>query len=211
MSVTLPLTPELAAGFAAVAVHASADKVRPITTGMRVSHRYLTATDMYSVARFEHTTYAESVERHGESGPADPGWTVVIPADVAAWASKLKPVRYVEETLTITDDTATLTRGGVAIESRTFVALTGNFPPVERLIPEISDAAIDAEPFSLGAAMLAKLAKSAAPLARAAKAKDLPMRFQLTPAPAHSRFPGPVLGTVGDRFLILAQPVKRAA
>ena len=200
---TLPLTAELIAGFAAVTVHASRDTMTPVLTHVRIDHRHITATQRYTIGQYEHTTLAESIERHGEAGPADPDAFVLIPREIAEWVGKHKFTRG--QTLTLTATAATIQWEGTdaVIEARSFPECTQGFPPVARLIPERTDAPADILPTHLGADMLTLICKSAQSIGRAARAKNYPIRFQF--ASVTDRKLSPVLATVGERMTMLIQ------
>ena len=203
---TLPLTAELIAGFAAVTVHASRDALTPVLTHVRIDHRHIIATQRHTLGQYEHTTLAESIERHGEAGPVDPDAFVLIPREIAEWVGKHKFTRG--QTLTLTATTATIQWEGynAAIEARTFPECTLTFPPVARLIPERTDAAADILPIHLGADMLTLICKSAQSIGRASRTKNQPIRFQS--ASTDARKLSPVLATVGERMTMLIQPVS---
>lgn len=206
-AITLPLTPALTAGMAATLAHASRDKVTPVIATVQVTRRHFVATDRYTVGQYEHTTLAESVERHGEEGPADPDAAILLPMDAADWLAKHKPTG--RQTVTLTPDSVAIhwenDADGAPIASRSFAPIVGNYPPVARLIPERTDAPQEILPTSLGVDSLTKLAKSATALGRADRTKNIPVRFQFAGSDGYKS--APVMATVGERFVSLIQPI----
>lgn len=207
MTIVIPATAETIAGFAAIALHIGKDAGSPIIGNVRVSHRFAVATDRYTVARLEHTTIAESIERHGEEGPIEPDAFAILPGEIAQWIGKLKVTAYERAEITVTPTSVSVTRNGEPTESRTFAEVHGNYPPVDRLFPEVSDASIDVSPLRISAEYLLRLAKSAQLMARAVKDKGQVMRLQMSEPHAQHGSPRPVLATCG-RLSMLAQPIK---
>lgn len=207
-TLSLPLTPELAAGFAAVALYTSKAAATPVLGNVRVSHTHLLATDRYVVGRFEHTTAEVIRERHGENGPDDPAAFVLVPRAIAEWVSKNLP-KYGEPTLILTDTAASISLGeGVVTASIGFESAVGlNYPPVERLIPDRTEYAADMLPVHIGADHLAVVAKSAQVLAKPLKVKNIPVRFQFAPDTERGN-KAPAYLTIGQRFDGLLQPIK---
>lgn len=207
-TILLPLTPELVAGFAAVAPHTSADDVSLVLTMVRVDHWTLRATDRYTAAEYRHTTYDESVARHGEAGPADPSAFVLLPREAVAWIAKLKPAKGSGMTLALgaTSVEMRYASGGYA-DSITFDETSLNFPPVERLLREARDELVEVAPFGLTPKSLTKLAKSATAIGRATRRKDEPVRFYMAASGSERRTQPPILATVGGRFRAMVQPV----
>lgn len=205
-SITLPLTPELVAGFGAVLPHASKDAVTPVITGVRVTMRHLIATDRYSVGQYEHTTLEESIERHGESGPDEPDYAVTLPREIAEWLAKFKPAGL--QTLTLTDTHAVISWENdpeSVVESRSFNSMAAlNYPLVARLIPEQSDESADIVPVYLGSDIFVKVGKSAQIIQRLTKSRNAPVRMQFAPSESRYRH-APVLATIG-RLVMLLQP-----
>jgi hypothetical protein len=208
LSITLPITPGLVAGFGAVLQHAAKDAVAPVIQSVRVTMRHIIATDRYTIGQYEHTTYDESVERYGEDGPADPDAAITLPRDVAEWLSKYKVSGLQILTLTLTEDRAIITWENDAeniVESRAFKNMSAlNYPPVARLIPEVTEGAVDVPPLYLGADLLARVAKSAQIIQRVSRQKNAPVRMQFAPSESRYRH-DPVLVTIG-RLTMLIQP-----
>lgn len=192
-TLTFPFTPALAAGFAAVLPHTSADKFTPVLAGVCVTPQHILATDRYSIGRY----------RHSDDTPAESDGWMILPRDAAEWIARYKFDRYAPAlTLTITPDALTLTNdAGAVVASRAHVLVAGNYPPVARLFPEVSDDAADVLPFHLGADKLADVVKSAQLLGRADKSK-----IYLSTPDVLGKYT-PVHMTVGDRFDALLQPV----
>lgn len=202
-AIVIPLTADLTAAFRAVLPFASKDAVSLVLTTVRVSQRYLTATDRHAIARYEHTTYDESVSRHGEDGPTSPDFAVLIPRDVAEWIGKHKPTSG--QTLTVTTDVVTIGWTAEIESSRAFLPVTGNYPPVERFIAEPSDDDVEVSPFAIGTDQLDQLVKAGKALARVV-GRNTAWRFQL-PDPRRSHKNAPVRATLGERMVTMLQPM----
>lgn len=198
--ITLPFTADLIAGFSAVAVHASRDKVTPVITGVQLTGTHVIGTDRYTVGRY----------RHADDDAPVSDESVILTADAVAWITRHKLDRYTPAlALTVDDETGTLTLtrtdDGTAYASMTGATMTGNYPPVARLFPQHTTDSADILPIYLGADILAHVVKSAQIIGRAAKAKNQPIRFQFAGSDGYKS--SPVYVTVGDRFDGLIQPV----
>ncbi|KZE41377.1 hypothetical protein [Microbacterium sp. T32] len=202
-AIVIPLTADLTAAFRAVLPFTSKDDVTPIIGAVKVTHRYLIATDRYAIARYEHTTYDESVERHGEEGPSEPDFAVLIPRDVAEWIGKHKPTSG--QTLTVTAETVTIGWTDSIESSRVLVPVGGNYPPVERLITDASAEDVEISPFAIGTDRLDQLVKAGKALARVV-GKNAGWRFQL-PASTGTRKCPPIRATLGERMVTMIQPM----
>lgn len=202
--IALPLTADLTAAFRAVLPFASKDAVSLVLTTVRVSQRYLTATDRYAIARYEHTTYDESVSRHGEDGPTLPDFAVLLPREAVEWVGKLKPTGG--QVLNITAGSVTVNWSPDDVESALeFEPMHLNFPPVERLISEPSADAVEVSPFAIGTDRLDQLVKAGKALARVV-GRNAAWRFQL-PDPRTSHKNAPVRATLGERMVTMLQPM----
>lgn len=212
---TTTTTPELAhvltfpyadafAGIAAVLPHASKDAVTPIIQAVHVGPDAFTTTDRYAVGQYTHGALI-----HPDTDP------VIVPREAAEWLTKqtakaLGLDRYTSTdtlTVTITADTITIRDGdGVALASRLFKAMEGNYPPVGRLLADWRPA-VDAAPLHLNGDFLARFAVSANKLGNS-KRDPLALRVEFG-KPSDSRYAttAPVRVTIGDRFAGLLQPV----
>lgn len=202
-AIVLPLTADLTAAFRAILPFTSKDTVTPTLGAVKVTHRHILATDRYAIGQYEHTTYAESFERHGEEGPASPDFAVLIPRDVAEWIGKHKPTSG--QTLTVTTDAVTIGWTTEIESSRAFLPVTGNYPPVERLIAEPSDDDVEVSPFAIGTDRLEQLVKAGKALARVV-GKNAGWRFQL-PNPSATHKLAPIRATLGPRMVTMVQPM----
>lgn len=201
--IALPLTADLTAAFRAILPFTSKDAVTPLLGAVKVTHRHILATDRYAIGQYEHTTYAESFQRHGEEGPTSPDFAVLIPRDVAEWIGKHKPT--IGQTLTITADVVTIGWTTEIESSRAFLPVTGNYPPVERIISEPSDDDVEVSPFAIGTDRLDQLVKAGKALARVV-GRNAAWRFQL-PDPRRSHKNAPVRATLGERMVTMLQPM----
>lgn len=205
-TIAIPFTVNLAAAFRAVLAFASKDSASPSIMAVSVNNRFIIATDRFAIGRYEHTTYAESVERYGEAGPADPNATVTIPREVAEWLGKQKPMPYQHLTLTLTADTATISyEGGVTLTSMTYAEYSYNFPAVDRLMVESSDDDVQVFPFALGTDRFDQLTKAGRALAKEA-GKNAGWRFQL-PGATDARKTAPIRASLGERMVVMIQPM----
>lgn len=193
---TLNLTPDLVAGFAAVATHASTDTVTPILNTVRVDQSHLVATDRYTIGQYRHTDPGENL----------PEFSALIPLEIAAWVGKYRLGRG-DHTIDITDQEAAIHTPGGGIETRGFAPVYGNYPPVERLIVEPDPGASHDGPFNLSPLTLTKLSKCGIALGKPTKARGgLPVQFTLNVTEGAK--PAPIYCRIGDRFVALVQPVS---
>lgn len=223
-SITLPYSQSLLNGMFAVALHASKDDMSPIIETVKVDARTFIATDRYTIGQWEHTTLAESNERNGEQGPANPDAHVLVPRTAAEWLAKqsLRTLgfdRYMLETaLTVTfapdhisiqwatDASATSTNGEPQVVAITrFAELKGNYPPVARLLTEESDYVNKDHNapamIALGPEHLDKVIKGC----KRAGDRNEPIRMWLTKSD-YSDKPGPIGISFAKRFLGAIQP-----
>jgi hypothetical protein len=201
-TITLPYSPATIAGMAAVVLHASKDGVTPIICAVQVTQRHFVATDRFTVGQWEHTSLSESIERHGEAGPADPDATIILPRTAAEWLSKQLPKpldidrpnsrQDVSERveIVIANVSISIQYSGptpTVIASTVFPEIKGNYPPTSRLFPaEISDPGN--APARLNPTLLAKFCTGAAKAAE----KESPILMTNTQV-GDSHKPGPVL------------------
>jgi hypothetical protein len=217
-TIELPYTAELLDGMFAVAQHASKDNATPIITMVKVCPRFFVATNRYTVGRWEHNTEAEVGPVTAEGVLVnDPDAVVLIPRKAAEWLAKQTPkvlgvtdprlVAGSSYVVVFTPESVTIKwagpEGEVLAVTR-FEVVTGNFPPVERLIPEVTAeyAPEDILPVvSLNPAHLEMFIRGA----KRTLYREAPMRFRLTKTENPSK-PGPVVITFADRFVGLLQP-----
>ncbi|WP_159601286.1 hypothetical protein [Agromyces humi] len=161
-AIVLPYSQALLDGLFAVALHTKAD-VTPSLGAVEVSGRYFTATNRYTIGRFEHTTPAEWVTLHGAdagtqgtgSGATPDERAVLIPRKVAdelvkltakkleivdpsrlsSWDGSLSTVAY-SVAFTPTNVTVRWGVAGAVLTSIDFDAVDSRFPPVARLFPD---------------------------------------------------------------------------
>ena len=206
MTIILPVTQELLNGFGAVAPH-MAGRTEPNLHCVRVTRWTISATCRYSAAMYEHTTYEESVQRYGEAGPSDPDMRVVIPANVVTEIVKHKIAKTGETLLILTHTSATFTVDAETVWQQAWIDTSkANYPPVERLFPDVTDLPIDYTPQHLGSGMLALVAKSGQALGKGTKQGPAALRFQYEQAPIGVAKARPVLVTSG-RLSMIVQPV----
>ena len=203
-TVTIEGTKENLAGIAATAVFAGArDKATPILDTVRFTATHAIATDRYVAGRFEHTV-TESAE--SAAVPSTEG--ITVPREIAEWIGKIKPSasapRTVGAVISITAERAEYTEFGRVIESRSFAPITGNFPPVERLIFDHSDELQETMPFALSPKNLGKVVKAGALISASLGKQETAIRFQHSQS-ANSAKPGPLRASIG-RLVMLIQP-----
>lgn len=180
----------------------SADKFTPILSVIKVTVTPETvtavATDRYIAARL--TTQLGDVT-HTVS---DEGSTFYLNAADATMLAKLKTGGM----LTWNDETREVTAGMDNHSRFTLHAVNGNYPPVERLIPdESADHDIPAG-VGLNPTTFAKLAKFSLPGERAADLKNAAYRLGIEKL-TDSRKSGPIVATrsYGDSYLtVIVQP-----
>lgn len=208
--IRLPLTPELIAGLRATLAFAFAatDAVTPQICAVMVTRRYLYATDRYTIGRYEHTTYAESVERHGEEGPSDPDFEVLVPREVAEQITKHKVDGA--QVLVLTPGVASIKwHDGTSDTPLPWEPIPGIFPPVERLITEATKDDAEVSPLMLGNDRLAQLVKAGRALARYVGGANPGWRFQL-PDARTARRNAPIRASLGDRLVVMVQSMIEA-
>jgi hypothetical protein len=201
-TITLPYSPATINGMAAVALHASKDGFTPILCAVQVTQRHFVATDRFTVGQWEHTSMSESIERHGETGPADPDATIILPRTAAEWLTKQLPKPlgidrlisrqnvFDEVEIVITNESISIQYSGptpTVIATTVFPELKGNYPPISRLFPaDISDPGN--APAQLNPTYLAKFCTGAA------KAADKNSPILMTNTRVKDSYkPGPVL------------------
>lgn len=168
-TITLPLPLALTA-FGAVMPHASTDAVTPVITTIQIAAadsdhvRYLYATDRYSVARYP-------LEEYSDKG--DDGEAFLVPLAAAKFIRTLRPTvllagRYAADkyNVTVSNDDASVTvelsdEQSVLEQSRRFLRIKGNFPPVHRFFTtQDADTIKGVESISIGTPQLEKLITS---------------------------------------------------
>lgn len=186
------------AGIASVLPHASKDDFTPAICAVQVTPEHFLTTDRYAIGRY----------KHGAAIHPDTD-SVLIPREVAEWLGKqtakaLGLDRYTPTdtlTVTITDREISIRdRDGAVLTSRAFVAVTGNFPPVERLLNDW-EPMVDAVPVALKPEFVTRFSVSATKLID----KHSAYTFELGGSKGSTK-PGPVKFTIGDKFDGLLQP-----
>lgn len=217
-TIELPYTTELLDGMFAVAQHASKDTYAPAICTVKVSPQFFVATNRYTVGRWEHNTEAEAGPVTAEGVLVnDPDAVVLIPRKAAEWLAKqtpkvlgvLDPARVSESPYVVvfTPESVMVKYAGSegqVLATTRFGQVVGNFPPVERLLPETTDAPTreDILPVvSLKPEFLEMFIRGA----KRTVEREAPMRFRLTKTDNPSK-PGPVVITFADRFVGLLQP-----
>lgn len=151
---------------AAMLVAASKDEMTRTIMGAKFTGTHLVATDRYRVAHMEMPE-----DEQDESKPQTrKGEEFLIPRAALEWVTKITPkslrwknypatalytVRFEEDGDTLTASVIDLS--GRVERSQVFDGLTGNYPPVERLVVTVlegRDAEIQAAPVNLNAALL---------------------------------------------------------
>jgi len=202
--------------FAALAPFtADAKEASTILRGIRVSAGALYASDRKTVAR-----YRSDLIKTYDGPPAE----IVIPAEAIAWIVATKraalrnlgarQARFIERsdhaddpyTLTVEQEgidlTVSIVIGNKPERSQVFDALTGNFPPVERLFPDVR---VDNAPMPhLSAPLLERLGKVAKQFGAETPVRLIPSE---TRPDAHTMLPVAfdIHGTPVDGLI---QPIK---
>lgn len=217
-TIELPYTAEMLSGMFAVAQHTTKDDVTPAIHAVKVTPRFFVATNRYTVGRWEHNTEADAGPLTAEGVLVnDPDAVVLVPRKAAEWLAKQLPkVLGVEDprnlsespyVVVFTPESVTVKwagNDGAILAVTRFEVVVGNFPPVERLFPEVrsSDRLDDFMPVvSLKPEFLEMFIRGA----KRTVVREAPMRFQLQKSDNPNK-PGPVLITFADRFTGLLQP-----
>jgi hypothetical protein len=184
-SVTLPYAVGTLNGLYAVLVHAAKDNKTPVIATVRVDSRAFVATDRYTVGRWTHSD-------QNELSTDSPN--ILVPRSAAEWLTKQLPkaIGKTESeladpdsgrptaTITFTPESITvLSDAGDILAVTRFEPITGNFPPVEKLLGRI-EFATDARPIALDPKHLDKFSKGA--VRAASRDAAITMEFDSEPS-----------------------------